>query len=117
MAFISVNIQTNDNTLQKIAGVNGTEKEKTTSALSFVLSPGNSPYQITSSATDLLLLSNDGSEDINLYIGSSPAFALKAGECLSSLYGINSSLSVEISGDVEIPLRVIYTTPVHTSVN
>lgn len=109
MAVISVNIQTNNNTLQKIASVNGSEKEKTISALPLVLSPGNSPYQITRKASDLLLLSNDGSEDVNLFIGNSPAFALKAGECLSGLYGINVPLSVETSGTGEIPLRVIYT--------
>ncbi|MCI9077334.1 MAG: hypothetical protein HFH68_00225 [Lachnospiraceae bacterium] len=109
MPAISVNIQTADNELQKIASVNGSEKEKTAVTLPLDLSPENSPYQINGKICDLMLISNDGDEDASLYIGDSPAFILKAGESFSGLYGINAPVSVGISGNDSIPIRIIYT--------
>lgn len=109
MLFISINIQTANNKLNKIASVNGSELEKNIIVLSLNLSFGNSPYQIDEKVIDLMLISNDGNNDINLYLGNSSAFALKSGECFSGLLGINSSLSVETLGIDEVPLRIIYT--------
>ncbi len=106
---MSVNIQTSDNKLHKIASVNASETKKTVITLSIKLTSANSPYHIAEKAVDLMLISNDGEEDINLYIGSSQTFTLKAGECISGLSGINVPLSVENTGTAEVPLRIIYT--------